>query len=75
MIWGYFSRNFVYKPPASVMTATANVARAAVDEIAPKDVKNKITAMIKYVQGSIMCTSFLIYDIRTSVPNICLNKL
>lgn len=49
----------MYRPPARVIVATAKVAMAAVDEIAPNEVRNNITAMIKYVQGSIMCTSFL----------------
>lgn len=37
----------MYIPPARVITATAKVARAAVDESAPNEVKNKIAAMIK----------------------------
>lgn len=48
----------MYKPPNSDITATAKVARAAVDDSAPNDVKNKITAIIKYVQGSMVLISF-----------------
>ena len=44
----------MYKPPNNVITATAKVARAAVDDSAPNDVKNKIIAIIKYVQGSMV---------------------
>lgn len=41
-----------------VMIATANVASPATGEIAPNDVKNKIIAIIKYVVGSMIKSSF-----------------
>lgn len=57
-------------PPAREIDATAAVAAAAVAEIAPKEIKNKITAIIKYVQDSIMCY-FPSINNRTTVPNNC----
>ncbi len=60
----------MYSPPNRVMTATTNVAQAATGVNAPKDVKNNNIAIIKYVQGSIVLISFLLYieqQFRTNV--------
>lgn len=61
----------MYTPPRNVITATARVATDATGVKAPNDVNSKIIAIVKYVQGSMIFNSFLIYvleqQFRTNV--------
>ncbi|MCH5212173.1 MAG: hypothetical protein J1G06_04090 [Oscillospiraceae bacterium] len=52
------STNFVNRPPTNKMHAAAREDAAAIGAVAPNDIINKITAIMKYVQGSMIFISF-----------------